>query len=400
MMSIEKSGQYYLAIAEAINQNSDWKEALDLVIDIVHSVFIFDNLALYLAEDESANLTKIVYARAVGRGQSAGADASWGLDVANQVMAQGEMVINQLPIPEDEPRDNRLAFPYLLGLPLRTADYVIGALVFVRFGGPVYAPEQIEFAQYVATQFSSLLERKILREQISALQEARLVIALQEDFIATISHELRTPLGFIKGYSTTLLREDAHWDESTRREFLTIIDEEADHLSTLIENVLESARLQSNTMPMNFQTVRLDAVIRDIALRSQARYKDMQIGLNFTATPLVKADTIRLAQVLTNLFSNAAKHAPGAPISISLTKEEQGCRIRFSDKGPGISPEHVQYLFQRFYRVPGQTSTGSGLGLFICKKIIESHRGSMSVESEPGIGTTFIINLPTEKKTR
>ena len=386
----------YLAIAVAVTEKSDWKEALDSVMTIVRSVFIFDNLALYLAEDNSSDLTEIVYARAVGRGQSAGAEATWGVEIANQAMSSNKMIIQEPP--EGHDKSNRLASPYLLGLPLRTSDQVIGAVVFVRFGGPAYTPSQIQRVHYIATQFSSLLERKILREQIRSLQEARLVIALQEDFIATISHELRTPLGFIKGYSTTLLRQDTEWDEATRREFLSIIDEEADHLSVLIENVLESARLQSNTLPMSFQNVRLDSIIRDTALRSQARYKDMEIGLTFAVTPVVQADGVRLAQVLGNLFSNAAKYAPGSPISISLTNEKDHYRIRFSDKGPGISPEHTEHLFQRFYRVPGQTGTGSGLGLFICKKIIEAHGGSISIESKPDEGTTFIIDLPANMK--
>ena len=396
MTTFEDNMADYLAIAQAVTQKSDWKEALDSTIRIVRSVFIFDNLALYLYENDSRELTEIVYARAVGRGQSAGAEATWGIEVANQVMSANEMIIQE---PEEGgDRSNRLAFPYLLGLPLRTADQVIGAAVFVRFGGPVYTPEQIQRVTYIATQFSGLLERKLLRDQIKSLQEARLVIALQEDFIATISHELRTPLGFIKGYSTTLLRQDTEWDEETRREFLSIIDEETDHLAMLIENVLESARLQSNTMPMSFQNVRLDSIIRDTALRSQSRYKDMEIGLSFAVMPVIQADPIRLAQVLTNLFSNASKYAPGSPISISLTRHGGSYRIRFSDQGPGISPEHIGNLFQRFYRVPGQTGNGSGLGLFICKKIVEAHGGSISVESELDKGTTFVIDLPAGVK--
>ncbi len=396
MTRLEEGVPDYLAIAVAVTQNSDWKEALDSVMAVVRSVFLFDNLALYLAEDNRSNLTEIVYARAVGRGQSAGAEATWGVDIANQAMTTNEMIVQEPT--HDVEKAGRLASPYLLSLPLRTAGQAIGALVFVRFGGPTYTQPQIQRAQYIATQFSSLLERKILREEIRALQEARMVIALQEDFIATISHELRTPLGFIKGYSTTLLRQDTEWDEATRREFLTIIDEEADHLSVLIENVLESARLQSNTLPMNFHSVRLDSIIRDTALRSQARYKDMDIGLTFAVTPNVQADGVRLAQVLTNLFNNAAKYAPGSPLSISLSNEGDFYRIRFSDKGPGIAAEHIEHLFQRFYRVPGQTSTGSGLGLFICKKIVEAHGGTMSIESKVDEGTTFIIDLPADPK--
>lgn len=381
-----------LALAEAVTQKGDWKEALDSIIAVVRSVFLFDNLALYLSENVASDVTEIVYARAVGRGQSAGADAAWGVDVASQAKAKNEMVVQ---VPKGGTKNgNRLADPYLLGLPLRTYNGVIGALVFVRFGGPEYAPAQIQRAQYIATQFASLFERKKLKEEISALEDARRLLALQEDFIATISHELRTPLGFIKGYSTTLLRKDAEWDETTRREFLTIIDEEADHLNELIENVLESARLQSNTLPMRFQPVRLDALIRDTVIRSQVRYKEMKIKLDFSAEPIVQADGVRLAQVLENLFSNAAKYAPGAEITISLSLQKNMSRIRFSDNGPGIAPEHLANLFQRFYRVPGQGGSGSGLGLFICKKLIEAHGGTINVESEPGKGTAFLIELP------
>jgi signal transduction histidine kinase len=388
----------YLAIAEAVLQQGDWKEALDSVIAIVRSEFIFDNLALYVVEDSSSNLTEIVYARAVGRGQSAGADAAWGVEVATQVMDRNEIIV-QMP-PTGQSQDNRLANAHLLGLPLRTSSGVLGAAVFVRFGGPLYSPDQIQSAQYIASQFAGLFERKKLNADIRALEEARRLLALQDDFIATISHELRTPLGFIKGYSTTLLRSDTVWDEATRREFLTIIDEEADHLTRLIENVLESARLQSNTLPMNFQPLRLDRLIRESAIHAQARFKDMQVNFNFIDSPQVRADNVRMGQVLNNLFSNAAKYAPGAPITITLTETDGFCHLQFADAGPGISPEHLPHLFRRFYRVPGQGGSGSGLGLFICQKIIDAHAGKMSVESQPGLGTTFLIDLPVETGVR
>jgi len=223
---------------------------------------------------------------------------------------------------------------------------------------------------------------------------------LQDDFIATISHELRTPLGFIKGYSTTLLRSDTEWDEPTRREFLTIIDEEADHLTTLIENVLESARLQSNTLPMNFQPVHLDKLIRDTATHAQARFKELQVKLEFAVKPIIPVDNVRIAQVLSNLFSNATKYAPGADITIGLTRKAGFYRIRFADTGPGISSEHLHNLFKRFYRVPGQGGSGSGLGLFICQKIIDAHGGKISAESQPGKGTAFLIDLPIEADIR
>jgi len=397
-VSTHESIPDYLAIAEAVTQHGDWKQALDSVIAVVRSVFIFDNLALFVAEGEANDLTEIVYARAVGRGQSAGADAAWGVDIATQVMERDEIVIHQ---PEEAHiKGDRLVDTYLLGLPLRTSIGSRGAAVFVRFGGPSYTAEHIQHARFMAAQFAGLFERKKLNQEIRALEEARRLLALQDDFIATISHELRTPLGFIKGYSTTLLRQDTEWDEPTRREFLTIIEEEADHLTILIENVLESARLQSNTLPMKFQPTRLDTLIYDTATRAQARFKDMKVEFDAGVKPVLQIDSVRIAQVLSNLFSNAAKYAPGAPISIVLSEEPGYYRVRFADAGSGIQPEHLANLFKRFYRVPGQGGSGSGLGLFICEKIIEAHGGKISVESQPGIGTAFLIDLPINQSLR
>jgi signal transduction histidine kinase len=388
----------YLTIAEIVTQQSDWKKALDSVIAVVRSVFIFDNLALFVVEEEFSTLTEIVYARAVGRGQSAGPDTAWGVEVASQVMERNEIVLHEPS--KNQNSTDRLDEAHLLGLPLRTSFGLLGAAVFIRFGGPAYTSEHIQCARYIATQFSGLFERRKLNDDICALDDARRLLALQDDFIATISHELRTPLGFIKGYSTTLLRTDTEWDEATRREFLTIIDEEADHLTTLIENVLESARLQSNTMPMRFQPVRLDTLISDTATRAQARFKDMQVKFEFAVKPVLQVDNVRLSQVLGNLFSNAAKYAPGAAITIGLTQRKGFYRIRFADKGPGISPEHLPNLFKRFFRVPGQGGSGSGLGLFICEKIIDAHCGKISVKSQPGNGTIFLIDLPVEAGVR
>jgi two-component system sensor histidine kinase BaeS len=151
---------------------------------------------------------------------------------------------------------------------------------------------------------------------------------------------------------------------------------------------------------MNFQPVHLDKLIRDTATRAQARFKELQVKFDFAVKPVIQVDNVRIAQVLGNLFSNAAKYAPGAEITIGLTKGAGFYRIGFADTGPGISSEHLPNLFKRFYRVPGQGGSGSGLGLFICQKIIDAHGGKISVESQPGKGTIFLIDLPIEAGLR
>jgi signal transduction histidine kinase len=368
----------------------DWKKSLDALFTLLRKKFVFDNLAIYLVEG-TGNTPEVVYARAAGRGRTKEAEASWGEEIANQVISTGK-VTESTPTKKRSP--DRTAMPHLLGLPIILPQRR-GALVFVRFGGPKFTSEQMPMATMAATHAANALEQNILRESLTQLEHARHRAQLQDDFIATISHELHTPLGFIKGYTTSLLRSDTTWDSATQKEFLVIIDEESDHLLTLIDRMLDSARLQSGSMSMDFQPVRLDSLLRDMAQRVHGRYEGLEIILNLTPAPPIQADTVRLSQVFDNLFDNAIKYAPGSKITISLEVKENWRIITFTDLGPGIPPEHIPFLFERFYRVPGQFSkSGTGLGLFICKQIVQAHHGQISVKTAPGKGTSFRIELP------
>jgi signal transduction histidine kinase len=354
--------------------------------------FVFDNVAVYLQDKSTQNL-EIAYARAVGRSKTAEADAAWGEDFAGQVVKKGQLLLRD-PKPDVSPED-RLHRAYLLGLPIREGDSVRGAMVFVRFGGPVYEEQHVAVASVAGEMLSILFERAAWAELREEFEDLKRQMQLQEDFVSTISHELRTPLGFIKGYSTSLLRQDTSWDEETQKEFLTIIDEEADRLSLLIENVLESARLQSKTLPLRFQPLRLDGVLRDVTTRIRARHKDLDVNAQLDLVPPVFGDGMRLAQVFENLFTNAIKYAPGSSIDILLSQVGSNIVISFIDRGPGIPKEALPLIFERFYRVRGEkTVTGTGLGLYICKQIILAHRGKIWAESTPGQGTTFLIELP------
>jgi len=370
----------------------NFRDAIERFLVKLREEFVFDNVAVYL-QDGATQTLEVVYARAIGRAKNAEADANWGEDFAGQVIAKGKLLL-QDPNPDSSP-DDRLHQAYLLGLPLQADGLIKGALIFVRFGGPVYEQAHITTATVAAELLSMVFERVTWREMHEELHDLKRQMQLQEDFVSTISHELRTPLGFIKGYSTSLLRKDTNWDEETKLEFLTIIDEEADRLALLIENVLESARLQSKTLPLRFQPLRLDAVLRDVIQRIRARYKELDVNMDIQSTPSIHGDGVRMAQVFENLFTNAVKYAPGAPISILLKEVGNSILVSFTDRGPGIPKESLPLVFERFYRVRSErTVTGTGLGLYICKQIIEAHRGKIWAESNPGQGTTFFIELP------
>lgn len=381
-------------IFQEVQSKPDWKSALDALFLSMRGSFVFDNVAIYLSDRQTRGLD-VVYARAMGRGKTAEADAAWGEIIATDVISKERMVIHG---PEKgSNRDDRMTQTYLLGIPLYIGAKLRGALVFVRFGGPEYTDIHIHVASLQTIWAAALIERRELQEARAELDSVQRQMRLQDDFVSTISHELRTPLGFIKGYSTSLLRQDTTWDEATQREFLSIIDEETDRLARLIEDMLESARLQSKTIQFKFSPIRLDALVRDVAARVRTHHPKLEINLKFDALPPVLGDGVRLSQVFENLFSNAIKYAPGSKITVDGKRAGKKVRLYFSDEGEGIPEEYIPFLFERFYRVPGErTVTGTGLGLYICKQIVMAHHGNIWVESVLDRGTTFLIELPAD----
>ena len=401
--SLMKELDSLYAINQVVNKTEDWKAALDQIVKLIRTILIFDNLVLYLP-DSTAGLLEVSYARAIGRGRSLGADLSWGEAVANQVLSSRQVYIQQPPNNKVESTDqNRLEQPHVLGIPLQFQEQMLGILVFIRFGGPVFDQNNTRLAIFIGEEIAHFLERKHLKRLFSILQEEHQQTQLQDNFITTISHELLTPLGFIKGYATTLLRSDTTWDENTRREFLTIIDQETDRLQELIDNILDSTRLQTGNLPMEFQPVRLDVLIRDVITKARLNHKSLQV-LFKPETPviLVQGDPQRLAQVFENLISNAVKYAPGSAITITINKEKDSIIIIFSDNGPGIPAQYMSHLFERFFRNPEQAINvhGTGLGLYICRQIINAHHGSISIESVLGEGTSVRIQLPCDQKPK
>lgn len=383
------------SILQAVSLRADWKSALDTLLASLREEFVYDNVAVYLLDTDGKSLD-VGYARAVGRGKHAEADASWGEGIAGKVIAKKEMIVQE---PNPRPPKDRLNLPYLIGLPLFMAGRLCGVLLFVRFGGPTYSQAHLRIAKLVAMLTASMLESKTLEEARTSLESVQRQMRLQDDFVSTISHELRTPLGFIKGYSTSLLRDDTKWDEKTQHEFLSIIDEETDRLTQLIENMLESARLHSRTVKFKFQPLRLDALVRDVTTHVRAHNPELIVTLEFDVVPPILGDSVQLSQVFENLFSNAMKYAPGSPIFIGMQRSEKKLRVSFKDKGPGIPEEFLPFIFERFYRVPGErTVTGTGLGLYICKQIILAHHGKIWSESVLDKGTTFFIELPADSQ--
>jgi len=222
---------------------------------------------------------------------------------------------------------------------------------------------------------------------------------MKSQLLSTVSHELRTPLASIKGFATTLLRDDVEWDDASRREFLSIIDQESDRLGELIGNLLDMSRIEAGTLRIEPEPADLRPIIQATAaeFRMLSRAHDIEVDLP-TALPAVLADPRRARQVLRNLVENAVKYSPdGGPITITARVTSGEVQTSVADRGIGIEESQLAHIFDRFYQVDSASTRkvgGSGLGLSICQAIIEAHRGKLWVESRPGLGSTFHFTLP------
>ncbi|MFQ5996507.1 MAG: ATP-binding protein [Dehalococcoidales bacterium] len=278
----------------------------------------------------------------------------------------------------------------------------IGALIMVSFRDrQAFSESDQRLFQAVADYVAIAIERAQLTkeaEEAHALHEAD---RLRSQFISSVSHELRTPLTLIKGYSTSLLRQNVSWPKATQREFLQIIDEKTDELRDLIDKLLQSAKLEAGALKLEKEPVLMPLLTRKVVEDIVLRAKDHKLTLKFAPSfPVVEVDIRCMEQVLRNLVENAIKYSPeGSEIVISGEVREGEILVSVSDEGIGIPPEHRDKVFERFYRVDSPLTlgtSGSGLGLSIAKGHIEAHGGKIWLESAVGKGSKFYFSLPLD----
>jgi signal transduction histidine kinase len=220
---------------------------------------------------------------------------------------------------------------------------------------------------------------------------------IKATFISIVSHELRTPVALIKGYASTLRRDDARWDKHTISESLSVIEEEADRLSKMIDDLLDASRLQAGGLTLNRADVSLPALTTRIVERFSTQTDKHTFVTDFPAKyPIVLADETRIEQVLMNLISNALKYAPSGEIKISGSARPEQIVVCVSDQGPGIEAKDLPHIFDRFYRSTKavKQTKGAGLGLYLARAIIEAHGGRIWPDPKPDSGARICFSLP------
>jgi len=244
----------------------------------------------------------------------------------------------------------------------------------------------------------TVIGRGVILHDITADRE---LDRMKSNLISTVSHELRTPLAAIKGYASTLLAEDVEWDGKSQREFLSIISNETDRLTGLVNNLLDLSRIEAGSLRLSLEKCDIEEVIRRAAERAR-----LESGNRFSmkveaGLPPLYADVPRLETILRNLVENAVKYAGGAAaIEVRANREGAAIVFRALDDGPGIPPEQSEKIFERFHRLDeglARATSGAGLGLAICQGLVRAHKGEIWVEPrDTGACIAFSIPLNLE----
>ncbi len=296
-----------------------------------------------------------------------------------------------------------------IGIPLKIGQKVIGALDVQAKRVNAFSPDDISVLQILADQLAIAVENARSYElSLSAMDEMRKADQLKSQFLANISHELRTPLNSIIGFSRVILKGIDGPVTELQQQDLTAIYNSGQHLLNLINDILDLSKIEAGKMELNFEdNVSISDLIGSVMPTVAGLVKDKPIRLAREVSnnlPLVRADPLKVRQVLLNLLSNAAKFMESGSITIRANAQigpggNSEVLISVTDTGQGISAEDRKKLFQPFSQVdasPTRKTGGSGLGLSISRHLVEMHGGKISIESEVGKGSTFNFTLPVK----
>ena len=285
-------------------------------------------------------------------------------------------------------------------LPLQGADVTVGVIGWhPRQMSDLLTIDQRQLLEAFTTQIALSLERDQLAHEAQRILAQAETERLRSSLLSAVSHDLRTPLAAIAGSASTLL--EGTLDELTRQELARTIYEESDRLSRLVENLLHLTRIESGSMKVDKQWHPVDEVVGS-AIRRAHRSLEAHVVETTISTEcgLVPMDGLLIEQVLVNLLENAAKYTPaGSVITVSTDRTRCGAELAVCDRGPGLDEFERERIFDKFYRgatTPSDRGRGAGLGLAICRAIVQAHGGEIRAEPRRGGGSRFVMTLPIQ----
>lgn len=354
-----------------------------LRVAIKHVAEVFEVQAVVLLPDETG---RIVYPQQESTAQSChGSD----LSVAQWVYDHGQMAgVGTDTLPGGD----------MVYFPLRASAGMIGVLALLPLNpARIALPEQQRLLETFVSQIALALERVRLAAEAHTTQIKMETEQLRNTLLSAISHDLRTPLAAIVGASSSLIREDEKLDEHSRRELGKAIYDEAIRMSGLANNLLDMARLEAGAVVLNRQWQPLEEVVGGALAGLSARMVEHPVSVNLPHDlPLVEIDSLLIERVLVNLLENAVKYTPPATsIEISATAGRNELLVAVADHGTGIPAGEEKRIFEKFHRIASEGNQGgAGLGLTICRAIVEAHGGRIWADNSPSGGAVFHFALP------
>jgi len=266
-----------------------------------------------------------------------------------------------------------------------------------------FTSEHLEFLDVIADELAVIISMINLYERLSKTADELLQMnKIKDEFLATVSHELKTPLTTIKGFVSVMLSGEVGSLTDQQIAFLNIVDQSADRLSSLISNLLDVSKLNSQ-VEMELSPCNLSEIIRNSISNLYLKAKEKGIIINFNSDkniPYILGDLHWLTHVSENIISNAIKYSPhNSTVSVNITDRGDVVMVSVEDNGPGIAEDEQKLIFEKFYRCRDVRSTyqGTGLGLAISKSVIEKLGGKIWVESKINKGSKFYFALPKMK---
>jgi two-component system, OmpR family, sensor histidine kinase KdpD len=328
--------------------------------------------------------------------------------LAKQVYAVAEGEYVELSVTGPHPFEVQLpeikppARPPELIVRIEAARGYLGEIRLWRAQPAISASEKRLF-QTFASQGALALERAWLIQAESRTKVLEESDRLKSAILSSVSHELRTPLSTIKAAASSLRGKEVSWDSPARTELVAAIDDEADHLNLLVGNLLDMSRIESGALQPKREWNILAEIVESVLGRMRHLAGEHTLMVDVPEDlPLIPVDYVQMEQVFTNLVSNSLKYAPpNTVVCIRAQVEGETLHVQVSNQGPQVPPEHLERIFDKFYRITAADKvTGTGLGLSICKGIIEAHGGRIWAENLPdGLAFNFTVPLIWDGET-
>jgi PAS domain S-box-containing protein len=411
--AIRRRNEYLAAsseIGKIVTSTLDLNSIFARTVNLINERFKFYHASIFTVEETGFNavlreatgaagaeMKKNKHSLQVNSNSIVGKVTSEGHPVVvNDVLADPLHKVNPL-LPETKAET---------AIPLKIGNRVIGAIDIQSTTTGAFTDDDIAVLQTLADQVAvSIDNAKSFELSQQAVMEMREIDRVKSQFLANMSHELRTPLNSIIGFSRVILKGIDGPVTELQHQDLTAIYNSGQHLLALINDILDSAKIEAGKMELAFDEVNMADITSSVLSTMSGYVKDKPVQLKSIIEPnlpSVRADTIRIRQVMLNLLSNAAKFTDEGVIlvNVGVTPGPTGrreLRVSVTDSGPGISPEDQAKLFQAFSQVddsPTRKTGGTGLGLSICQELVRMHGGRIWVESAVGKGSTFSFSLP------